>query len=313
MRVLRSIEELASAPRGAHLVIGNFDGVHLGHRALLAAVVDSARRSGHIAAALTFHPHPPRILRPDSAPPLITPLPEKIRLVQETGIDLLVILPFSRDLSLLSPREFVAKFLHDGLGVTEVHEGENFRFGHRHAGDIAALRRLGEEYGFGVRVHPPVTIRGEVVSSSRIREWIGQGRVERAGRLLGRCFSVRGAIVGGQGIGRRLTVPTLNLERYSELLPRRGVYVTECILAGRRFPSVTNVGVRPTFGGGELVVESHLLNFEPVEAREVEVAFRYRLRDERKFDSPAELNAQIGRDVRRAQAYWRRWQAVAGS
>lgn len=306
MRILRLPADLPDADRGAHLSIGNFDGVHLGHRALLAAVLATARAARRPAAALTFEPHPPRILRPESAAPLITPLDEKIRQLESTGLDLLLILPFSRDLSLLTPRQFVERILHRGLGAGAVHEGQNFRFGHRHAGDVAALEALGREFAFAVHVHPPVVVRGEVVSSSRIRELVAAGRVERAARLLGRCVSVRGAIARGQGLGRRLTVPTLNLQPYAELLPARGVYVTETFLSGRGFPSVTNVGYRPTFGGTHLVVETHLLAFEELESDDMEIRFRFRLRDESKFESAAELKRQIGRDVHRAQAYWRR-------
>lgn len=306
MRILRSLEELAVAPRGAVISIGNFDGLHLAHRAILAAVRAEARATARAAAALTFEPHPLRILRPQTAAPLITPLEEKIRLFAANGLDLLIILPFSRDLSLLTPREFVQRVLVDGLGISAAHEGENFKFGHRQAGGVATLAALGQEFGFAVHVHPPVRVRGQIVSSSSIRELIAAGRVERAARLLGRCFSVRGAIARGHGIGGRLTVPTLNLQAYPELLPATGVYITETSLADRSFPSVSNVGIRPTFGGTHLGVESHLLTFEETEADEMEISFRLRLRDERKFPTPELLKQQIGHDVRRAQAYWRR-------
>jgi len=318
MRLLHSLAELEAAPPGPTVLsVGNFDGVHRAHQRLLAAVVAEARARGAMPAVLTFEPHPLRILRPDSAPPLITPLPEKIRLLAACGVELLVVLPFSRDLSLLSPREFVGDILVTRLGARAVHEGQGFRFGHRQAGDSAALAELAAEFGFALTVHAPVVVRGQVVSSSRIRTLVAAGAVARAGRLLGRPFAVRQSVVSGRGVGRRLTVPTMNLGPYSELLPAQGVYVTRTSVAGRRFDSVTNVGTRPTFADAPpaLAVESHLLDFAPLalqpdpspfDQAPMEIAFLHRLREERRFASPALLREQILADVARARRYFAR-------
>lgn len=306
MRIVTSLEELSAAAR-TMVAIGNFDGLHLGHRTLLAAVKAEAGQRGVLSAALTFEPHPLRILRPDKAPRLITPLEEKKRCFASTGVDLLVVLPFSRDLSLLSPREFVEEILVCGLHADGVHEGANFRFGHRQSGNVDTLGELGTEFGFSVTVHDEVRVRGEVVSSSRIRELLTAGRVEMAARLLGRPFTLRGAIAQGHGIGRRLTVPTLNLQHYEELLPGNGVYVTCTRIGERRFQSLTNVGTRPTFANsGGISVETFLLDFEEMPIEEMEIRFLLRLRDERKFDSPAALKQQILHDVERGRRYFRR-------
>lgn len=306
MRIIHSLEELPASTRTV-VAIGNFDGLHAGHRTLLASVEEEARRRGVLSAALTFEPHPLRILRPDRAPRLITPLEDKIRCFASTGIDLLVVLPFGRDLSLLSPREFVEEILVRGLHAAGVHEGDNFHFGHRQSGNVETLKELGAGFGFSVTVHHEVKVRGEVVSSSRIRELIAAGHVEKAARLLGRPFSLRGAIAQGHGIGRRLTVPTLNLQHYEELLPGNGVYVTCTRIGDRRFQSLTNVGTRPTFANsGGISVETFLLDFEEMPVEEMEIRFLLRLRDERKFDSPEALKRQILHDVDRGRRYFRR-------
>ncbi len=306
MRIVTSLEELAVSTRTV-VAIGNFDGLHLGHRTLLAAVQAEARQRGVLSAALTFEPHPLRILRPDRAPRLITPLEEKLRCFASTGIDLLVVLPFSRDLSLLGPREFVDGILVRGLHALGIHEGANFRFGHRQSGNIDILANLGGEFGFSVTVHDEVRVRGEIVSSSRIRELVAAGHVEMAARLLGRPFALRGAIAQGHGIGRRLTVPTLNLQHYEELLPGNGVYVTCTRIGERRFQSLTNIGTRPTFANsGGISVETFLLDFEEMPIEDMEIRFLFRLRDERKFDTPAALKQQILHDVERGRRYFRR-------
>ncbi len=310
MRLLHSLEAW-DAP-ACVAAVGNFDGVHLAHQSLLRAALHEARALGMPAVGVSFEPHPTRILAPQAAPPLLTPGEEKIRCLAATGLDALVLLPFSRDLSLLSPRAFVTQILVRGLRIRALHEGENFRFGHRQKGTMATLERLGREFHFGVHPHPVVRVRGEVVSSSRIRSLVSAGDVARARWLLGRPFAVRGLVTAGRGVGRQQTVPTLNLEPYPELLPAHGVYCTCVEVGGHRLPALTNVGVRPTFGpGGAVTVESHLLEPPPAALQAaleqpITVHFLHRVRDERRFESPQALRAQIELDIVHAGVFFRR-------
>lgn len=307
MQLFNQLEEVPAAFGPSFVSVGNFDGVHRAHTLMLAEIVRRARAGGGKAVAVTFEPHPARILRPDSGLRLLTPTPQKLGLLEQSGVDAVLLLPFGFDMSLLTPREFVDEVIRKRLHAREVHEGSNFRFGHKAAGDMAMLRELGRELGFSVHEHPTLTLRGETVSSSRIRELLREGQVSRARSLLGRPFSIVGLPGRGRGFGARYTVPTINLARYEELIPRNGVYITSTRVGTERFESVTNVGNRPTFGADSFAVESHLLNFHPLELTPetgVEIAFLDRIRDEIKFPSADALKAQIGRDVKMAQRYF---------
>jgi riboflavin kinase/FMN adenylyltransferase len=276
---------------------------------VLGEIVRRARQSGCKGVAVTFEPHPSRILRPDSGLKLLTPLTEKLRLLEGTGVDAVLVLPFGRDLSLMTPRQFAERILKKKLHAREVHEGYNFRFGHKAAGDVNLLMQLGQEMGFEVKVYPEQQLRGEPVSSSHIRKLLGEGRVSRARHLLARPFSILGTPGRGRGYGSKYTVPTINLARYEELVPKDGVYITWTLVGDERFDSVTNIGNRPTFGADSFAVESHLLNFHPIELTpesEVEICFLDRVRDEIKFPSVEALREQIGRDVKKAGRYFRR-------
>jgi riboflavin kinase / FMN adenylyltransferase len=293
--------------------VGNFDGVHRAHRHVLDEISQRAKTANAKSVAVTFDPHPTRILRPDNNLKLLTPLPEKLRLLAATGIDAVLLLPFSRDLSLMTPPQFAHEILKKALHAREVHEGYNFHFGHKAAGNIQTLRELGREMGFEVHDYPEMRLRGEPVSSSHIRKLLVEGRVSRARHLLARPFSILSTPGRGRGYGSKYTVPTINLARYEELVPKDGVYITRTRIGSAEksecFDSVTNVGNRPTFGGDSFAIESHLLNFHPLELSaetEVEIHFLDRLRDEIKFPSVEALKEQIGRDVRKAQKYLRR-------
>ena len=307
MQVFHKLEDVP-ADFGPSLVsVGNFDGVHRAHCSVLGEIVRRARAGGGKAVAVTFEPHPGRILRPDSGLKLLTPLREKLRLLEGTGIDAVLVLPFGRDLSLMTPRQFVERILKKKLHVREVHEGYNFRFGHKAAGDVKLLIQFGQEMGFEVTVYAEQKLRGEHVSSSHIRKLIGEGRVSRARHLLARPFCILGTPGRGRGYGSKYTVPTINLARYEELVPKDGVYITQTRVGLEPFDSVTNVGNRPTFGADSFAVESHLLNFHPIELTpesEVEICFLDRVRDEIKFPSVDTLREQIARDVRKARRYF---------
>src|SRR5580704_227162 len=308
MDIFHKLEDIPVNFGPSFLSVGNFDGVHRAHAHLLGDIVQRARQAGIKSVAVTFEPHPARILRPESALKLITPLPEKMGLLKRTGLDAALVLPFGRDLSLLTPRQFAERILKKKLHAREVHEGYNFRFGHKAAGDVALLTQLGAEMGFEVKIYPEQTLRREPVSSSHIRQLIGEGRVSRARHLLARPFCIVGRPGRGRGLGSKYTVPTINLAHYDELIPKDGVYITCTRVGDDRFDSVTNVGNRPTFGADSFAIETHLLNFHPIELApesEVEICFLDRMRDEIKFPTVEALREQIDRDVKKAQRYFR--------
>lgn len=307
MQIFRKLEELPQHFDRSVVSVGNFDGVHRAHRRVLTTMVERARALKAKAVAVTFDPHPIRILRPAEAPLLLTPREYKIRLLGETGIDALVVLPFSRDLSMMPPYEFAEEILADALHAVEVHEGFNFRFGHRAEGDGERLKEFGRKLGFDVVIYEPMKLRGNVVSSSQIRKLIQAGDMANARHLLARPFTLVSTPGRGRGYGSRYTVPTINLARYDELVPHDGVYVTALKVGDETFDAVTNVGNRPTFGADSFAIESHILNFHPIALTAetpVELSFLKRLRDEIKFPSVEALKEQIGRDVKRAQRYF---------
>jgi len=306
MEVIHNLQELREPFAPSVATIGNFDGVHLGHLTLLRRVVEVARQRKALATAITFEPHPIKVLAPEHAPKLLTPLERKTELIKAAGIDRLVVLPFTRDLARHSPLEFVREVLLSHLRTVSVHVGPNFRFGYRQSGDTEVLEELGRQEGFEVEVLPMLRVRGEQVSSTRIRELLMEGDVSKACRLLGRPFAAQGSIVAGMGVGHKHTVPTLNLAPTQEQLPKIGVYVTRTALPGRRYDSVTNVGHKPTFGDHRLTVETYLLDFRgEINEHDMEIEFLYRLRDEIKFQNPAILKVQIQEDGRRSLKFFR--------
>jgi len=308
MHIFRKLDDVPSDFGPTLVSVGNFDGVHRAHANVLREIVARARSAGDKAVAVTFEPHPGRILRPDSGLKLLTPTAEKLRLLESTGVDAVLLLPFGRDLSLMTPRQFAERILKKKVHAREVHEGFNFRFGHKAAGDVNMLSDFGREMGFEVKVYPEMSLRGEPVSSSHIRKLISEGRVSRARHLLARPFCILSTPGRGRGYGSKYTVPTINLARYEELVPKDGVYISCTRVGTETFESVTNVGNRPTFGADSFAVESHLLNFHPIELTpetEVEISFLDRLRDEIKFPSVEALREQIAWDVRTARRYFR--------
>src|ERR1700720_669670 len=288
MQIFHKLDDVPATFGPTVVTVGNFDGVHRAHAHVLREIVSRARASQWKAAAVTFEPHPTRILRPEAGLKLLTPVPEKLRLLEATGIDAVLMLPFGRDLSLMTPRQFVERILKKKLHAREVHEGYNFRFGHKAAGNIETLIDFGRSLGFEVKAYPEMRLRQEPVSSSCIRTLLNEGRVSRARHLLGRPFSILSTPGRGRGYGSKYTVPTINLSRYEELVPKDGVYISRTRVGQECFDSVTNVGNRPTFEVESFAVETHLLNFHPLELgpeTEVEIYFLERVRDEIKFPS----------------------------
>ena len=308
MHIFHTLDDIPGDFGPTLVSVGNFDGVHRAHAHVLREIVARSQPNGARAVAVTFEPHPARILRPESSLKLLTPTAEKLLLLEGTGVDAVLLLPFGRDLSLMTPRQFAERILKKKLHVREVHEGYNFRFGHKAGGDIHMLAEFGREMGFEVKTYPEMKLRGETVSSSQIRKLLGEGRVSRARHLLARPFCILGTPGRGRGYGSKYTVPTINLARYEELVPKDGVYITCTRVGAEQFESVTNVGNRPTFGAELFAVETHLLNFHPIELTpetEVEICFLERLREEIKFPSVEALREQIGRDVAQARRYFR--------
>jgi riboflavin kinase/FMN adenylyltransferase len=307
MQVWRSVAEVDTGGRPAVVTIGNFDGVHIGHRHIFAVVGELAAHHRGWRVALTFDPHPVRVLTPSRPFRLLTPFPERLRLFASAGLEATLALPFDAATAALSPQDFVERIVVAGLRAVEVVIGGNFRFGHRQAGNVDLLWELGARLGFAVKVVEAVQFRGGVVSSTRIRNLIEQGRVSAAARLLGRWYEIEGRVAPGRGIGRVQTVPTLNMAPYPETLPQRGVYITETQCGGLRANSVTNIGMNPTFGATELHVESHFLDPPPAgwtPGETLRVAFCHRLRDEIQFPSAEALRARIGRDIAAARKFF---------
>ena len=318
MKIFRQLAEVPPNFGPSVATIGNFDGVHRGHRWVIAEVVARAHSLNAPSIAITFDPHPSRVLRPESSQPLITPLDEKLELLAATGIDAVLILPFTKEFSRTSARAFATDVLQQVLHVTELHEGENFHFGYQAKAGIDSLEMLGRELGFGVRVYTPQTIRGSAISSSTIRQFITKGDVSHVRALLGRSFAILSTPASGRGYGTRYTVPTINLAPYAELLPANGVYITTLTIgsgaSAETFDAVTNVGNRPTFGADSFAVESHLLNFHPIaldEQTPLTLTFLHRLRPEMRWPNPEALREQIGLDVAKAKRYFTLCRAMA--
>ncbi|MGD0930691.1 MAG: bifunctional riboflavin kinase/FAD synthetase [Candidatus Korobacteraceae bacterium] len=308
MQVFRHLDDVPADFGPTVVSVGNFDGVHRAHQEVVRHMAERARFFGGKAVVVTFEPHPLRILRPDVAPRLLTALPAKLKLLEQAQVDAVLVLPFTRDLSLMTADDFARRVLVETLHAREVHEGYNFHFGHKAQGNVSTLAELGRQSGFEAKIYSEQLLRGHHLSSSEIRKLIAEGNVSRARALLGRPFSIISTPGRGRGYGRQYTVPTVNLARYDELVPANGVYITWLRVGGECFEAVTNVGNRPTFGEDSFAIESHLLNFHPIELlpeTELELVFLKRLRPEIKFPSVDALREQIGKDVQEAKRYFR--------
>jgi riboflavin kinase/FMN adenylyltransferase len=307
MRIFQSLAEVPGDFGPTVATVGNFDGVHCGHREVLREVVRRAHETGSSSIAVTFEPHPLKVLRPEVAPQLITPQRKKEGLLAQTGLDALLVIPFTLAFSMTTAADFAREVLARRLRSLEVHEGENFHFGHGARGTTTQLAELGSEYGFAVKSYPVMMLRACPVSSSQIRQLLRAGNVSRARHLLGRVFSIEAGIATGRGYGSKYTVPTINLGHYHALVPGNGVYLTRTRVERETFNSVTNIGNRPTFGEDSFAIESHLLDFHPIEVHpetEVEISFLRWRRPEIRFSSVEALKQQIGEDVKRARRYF---------
>src|SRR5262245_50017229 len=285
------------------LALGNFDGLHRGHRKILDRVDRVARERGATAVVMTFDPHPPRVVRADKAPPLLMTKTQKLAAFEDAGLQGAAIVRFTPELSRWEPETFVRTVLVDWLRVSEVWVGANFLFGHDRAGNFSLLRALGGHYGFKAEKIDPVRYKDFVVSSTRIRRLISEGRVDEAGALLGHPYALDGRVVPGDRRGRTIGFPTANLCTENELLPPHGVYATTTTIDGIVHPSVTNIGVRPTVDdSGRTTIETHVFDVDrDLYGAAVRVGFVLRLRDERVFESVDHLKSQIATDCGRAR------------
>jgi len=302
MRIVRGLASVPPDAGPSAVALGTFDGVHLGHRAILGTALTRAREVGIEAVACTFDPHPMEVLQPDRAPRPITPLDERLQLIGETGVDAVVVLAFTRELAAVEPEAFVKDVLLDRLHAREIVVGYNHSFGRGARGDARLLEALAGRLGFLAHVVPPMTVDGEAVSSTGIRAALQRGDVAGAARGLGRPYAIRGTVTSGAGRGRTLGFPTANIAPDRPLLVARGVYRGLVVVEGRGHAAVVNVGVRPTFGETALAVEAHLLDFAgDLYGRGVRLDFLERLRDEMRFASVEDLKAQVARDIAAAR------------
>jgi riboflavin kinase / FMN adenylyltransferase len=311
MKILNGLDQIQPGAPYPVLTIGNFDGVHRGHRALLRSVVSLARAQGGTAAVLTFDPHPLRILAPERAPVQIQTLDQRVNSIAAEGIDLLCLVPFTPAVARIGAEEFAAEYLARRMGVREFVVGRHFVFGRDREGDIEFLRRRGADMGFLVREVQEMCYRGDRISSTRVRALLAAGRVSLAARLMDRSPSLMGTVVHGSTKGRELGYPTANLEVANEMIPANGVYITGALVDGTAYPGLTNIGHRPTISAlsehtEQPVVETHLFDFSgDLYGRRVELFFHLRLRPEKRFPSARHLVEQIARDKKKAMRFFK--------
>ena len=301
---MSTVKELGkfSPQKDILLTIGVFDGVHLGHKHLISKLKELARKQGVLSGVITFSQHPQEVLSPQTRLPSLTGIEQKLALLRDEGVDIVIPLPFTPQLASLSPEQFLS-LLKEYLKMKGLVVGPDFALGKDRQGDIDALRRLGQKIGFSITVVPPMTIDGEVVSSTAIRKALAEGDVKLAQKLLGRPFSLQGRVVSGDRRGTDLDFPTANLEvAPGRALPAGGVYACRAYIDGQSYPAMTNIGSRPTFGGGQRLIEVYLLDYNgDLYGRELAIDIIGRLRDEKKFDTPEQLKEQIAEDIKQGK------------
>jgi riboflavin kinase / FMN adenylyltransferase len=301
MEIIRDLDSLKPYPFPV-VALGNFDGVHVGHQTILRAAIERARAAGGSALAVTFDPLPAKVLNPKRAPRLILTPEDKHELLRSFGLDGVIVLTFSAEFSMLSPEEFLREYLRRRIGARIVVVGHSVSFGHARAGNAEVMRRLGRELGFETTVIGPIECDGIVVSSTQVRAMIEAGDMKRAAILLGRPHFLRGPVVHGRERGRTIGFPTANIQSRTECLPPDGVYATRVVMEDGSYPSITNIGMRPTFGEPERSIEAHIFDFNrDIYDREVKLEIAERIRPERKFESAQALAAQIASDLQRAK------------
>ena len=298
MILVTDLSKIKKSFTSSIITLGNFDGLHLGHQELIRKIIQRAEETASLSMVVTFRPHPLKILAPEKCPPLISIYEEKIRLLEQLGIDVLVKIPFSLDFAAMEPRDFVKDILCGLLGAKEIFVGYNYRFGKGRKGDIRLLRELGEEFGFVVREIEQVSLNGEVISSTRIRQLLKNGDVGDAAKFLGRPYALCGIVVKGDGRGRGLGFPTANIASRHAIIPSNGVYAVKLFVRDKYYNGVVNIGMRPTFDASSLAIEVHIFDFdEDIYGEEITVSFMRKIREEKKFGSAEALINQISADI----------------
>jgi len=302
MKIITSLDQIKEPFLNAVVTVGNFDGVHLGHQALFKKVKERAQGINGTSIVFTFEPHPIKVLKGKHLP-LITPFPRKMELIAQQGIEIAICPPFTPEFAQITAEEFVKDILIKKIGMKEIIVGYDFSFGRRREGNIDFLRKWSENLGFQVHVVGPIEINGTVVSSTKVRELIMAGEMEKVKELLSRYYQVTGRVIKGKNRGGRLLgIPTANLALVNEVFPKTGVYAVEVIYHGNWYQGVANIGFNPTFGNKTLSVETHILDFDQnIYGQIIRLNFVKRLRDERKFPTVEELVAQINKDIKTAR------------
>lgn len=302
MKIIRGIKNLNVRFPAPVVTIGNFDGVHIGHQAIFRRVVERAMDLSGTSIALTFEPHPLKILAPERSPRLLNTLHSKMRLIEAAGMDVVICADFTRAFAEQNPEDFARSVLHEKIGAREVYVGYDYAFGRERKGSIDFLKKMGEAYGFYVGVVDAVSVDGVVVSSSLVRDLVSSGRVAEASKFLGRYYSIEGEVVKGARRGRMLGFPTANIHTSNELIPPLGVYAVLAIFNSERLKGAASIGTRPTFGGGPVSIEVYLFDFEgDLYGKKMELCFIERLRGEEKFPDAQSLVRQMQRDVEQAK------------
>ncbi|RMF94187.1 MAG: bifunctional riboflavin kinase/FAD synthetase [Candidatus Schekmanbacteria bacterium] len=305
MKLIRGVPDRRLDIKKSVVTIGNFDGIHLGHQEIFNELLETSRSLDGKSVVISFHPHPLKILSPEKCPPLINTIREKIELISRMGIDYLVCIRFSKEFSEIEPEKFIKEILIDRIGMKKLLVGYDFGFGRGRSGSIDFIKENSKKLGYEVKIIEPLKLGDVIVSSTLIRNLVLEGKVERAKTYLGRPFSIRGRVVEGAKRGRKLNFPTANISTFNKIIPPNGVYIAETLIDGVKYPSLVNVGTRPTFQGRGTLVESYLLDFNrDIYGKFIRVFFLHYIREEMKFKNEGELKARMHEDLKEAKNFF---------
>jgi len=305
MQGITSLKDIPSPPDNCAVAIGNFDGVHQGHRKILHVLVEDARNNNLFPLLLTFHPHPAKILAKRKIE-LLQTIEQRLNEIKKSGVQMAIVLSFDHNLSQITAEEFIRTIILQKLKAKKIIVGDNFRFGKDREGDVTKLRELAFRYGFSIQSIPPVTVQGSVVSSSLIRKILKKGEIEKANTLLGRPYEIEGTVIRGKSRGKRLGYPTANIHPLNDIAPP-GVFISRVGIGSKKFPSVTHVGSKPTFNEKEVMIESYIIDYnDSLYKKKLRVFFLEKIREEKKFETPEALSLQIKKDLEQTLIYFQK-------